>query len=314
MRKKKAAFEFSPAAFVPFRDQAVIARVRQIKRAQLTKHRNPEFKIRIVPDAEIEFLWLADLFHRIKSAADAGRRMVMIMPNPWPAYSRLAHLLNRFRVNCRHLHTFNMDEYANEHGDIAPDAWEFGFLHSFKKHFYANLDPELRPPEKQIQGPTNKNLKDYGKMIADLGGADICYSGPGWTGHLAFIEPDAPEFAGTLEEWKQMGPRICTLSPFTIAQNSLHGSFGMSGDLSAVPPKAATIGPAEVIAAKHRIDMHAITVDGSFASWQRFTTRLVLHGPVTPRIPESILQTLRTDVWVSESIAADIEPRWDKGY
>jgi len=24
-------------------------------------------------------------------------------------------------------------------------------------------------------------------MITDLGGADICYSGPGWTGHLAFI-------------------------------------------------------------------------------------------------------------------------------
>ena len=41
-----------------------------------------------------------------------------------------------------------------------------------------------------------------------------------------------------------VGPRICTLSPFTLAQNSLHGSFGMSGDISAVPPKAATIGPA----------------------------------------------------------------------
>jgi glucosamine-6-phosphate deaminase len=60
--------------------------------------------------------------------------------------------------------------------------------------------------------------------------------------------------------------------------------------------------------------MHAITVDGSFASWQRLTTRLVLHGPVTPSVPESILQTLRTDVWVSESIAANIETRCDKGY
>jgi glucosamine-6-phosphate deaminase len=151
-------------------------------------------------------------------------------------------------------------------------------------------------------------------MLADLGGADICYSGPGWTGHLAFIEPDAPEFAGTFAEWKKMSARVCTLSPFTIAQNSLHGCFGMSGDLTAVPPKAATIGPAEVIGAKHRIQMHGITVDGSFASWQRLTTRLVLHGPVTKFVPESLLQTLRTDVWVTESLAADIEPRWDKGY
>jgi glucosamine-6-phosphate deaminase len=223
-------------------------------------------------------------------------------------------LINKFGVDCRNLYTFNMDEYANEHGQVAPETWELGFLHSFKKHFYMMIDPKLRPPEKQVQGPTTSNIKHYGKMIADLGGADICYSGPGWTGHLAFIEPDAPEFAGSLGAWKKMGPRVCTLSPFTIAQNSLHGSFGMSGDLAAVPPKAATIGPAEVIAAKHRIDMHGITVDGSFASWQRFTSRLVLHGPVTPRVPESILQTLRTDVWVSESIAENIEPRWEKGY
>ena len=97
-------------------------------------------------------------------------------------------------------------------------------------------------------------------------------------------------------------------------QNSMHGSFGASGDLSMVPPKAATIGPAEVIGAKHRIDDHAITVDGSRVSWQRFITRLCLHGPVTPKIPQSILQTLPTEVWVAESLAENIEPRWDIGY
>jgi glucosamine-6-phosphate deaminase len=314
MSSKKTLFRFSPAAFIPYRDTAVLERVRRIPKEKITQHPNPDFKIKVVADAEIEFLWFTDLFLRIKTAADEQRGLVMILPNPWPAYQRLAALINKFRVNCRHLHTFNMDEYANEHGEVAPESWEFGFMHSFKKHFYANLDPKLRPPVNQIQGPTTRNIGDYGRRIADLGGADICYSGPGWTGHLAFIEPDAPEFVGSLEEWKRMGPRICTLSPFTIAQNSLHGSFGMSGDLAAVPPKAATIGPAEVIAARHRIDMHAITVDGSFASWQRFTSRLVLHGPVTPRLPQSILQTLRTDVWVSESIAENIQPRWDKGY
>jgi len=102
--------------------------------------------------------------------------------------------------------------------------------------------------------------------------------------------------------------------PLTICQNSLHGCFGMSGDLTAVPPKAATIGPAELAGAKHRIDLHGITIDGSFASWQRLTTRLCLHGPVTPLVPGSILQKLGAEVWVSELAAADIEPRWDKGY
>ncbi|MFP4444157.1 MAG: hypothetical protein ACLFST_13635, partial [Spirochaetia bacterium] len=155
----------------------------------------------------------------------------------------------------------------------------------------------------------------YGKMIADMGGADYCHSGPGWTGHLAFIEPDAPEFkAATLEEWKKMSSRIVTLSPFTLAQNSLHGFFGKSGDIAAVPPKAATIGPAEVIAAKYRIDVHALCVHGTATSWQRLITRLVLHGPVTPLVPESILQTLATTVYVSETAAQNIEYDGNKGY
>jgi glucosamine-6-phosphate deaminase len=307
-------WSFEPATMVPFRDRGQIDRVAGIGRADICRHPNPDFRIEVLPDGEIEFRWLMDMYGRIKGAADEGRPLVMILPNPWPSYRRLAAMLNASRVDCRRLHTFNMDEYANQDGCIAPESWEHGFLHSFKQHFYAKLEPGLRPPEEQVQGPTDRNLADYGRMIADLGGADICYSGPGWTGHLAFIEPDAPEFAGPLDAWRRMGPRICTLSPFTIAQNSLHGSFGMSGNLAAVPPKAATIGPAEVVGARHRIDMHAITVDGSFASWQRLVSRLVLHGPVTPRVPESILQTLRTDVWVSESIAADIVPHWDKGY
>ncbi len=315
MKTKSPEFTYNPAEFIPFRDLKVIERVRRIKKQDITRHRNPDFRITVMPDADIELVWISDMFFRIQAAMAAGRRYVMIMPNPWPGYAKLARMLNRARVDCRKLHTFNMDEYASDDGRIAPETWEFGFMHAFKKYFWSQLHPKLRPPEKNIQGPNDKNIKCYGKMLADLGDADICYSGPGWAGHLAFIDPGAPEFAAaSLDEWKQLGPRVCTLHPLTIAQNSLHGSFGMSGDLAAVPPKAATIGPAEVIAAKHRIDIHAITVDGSFASWQRFTTRLVLHGPVTPLVPESILQTLRTDVWVSESIAANIEPRWDKGY
>ena len=309
------SFTYNPAESIPFRDRKVADRVRRIKRPDMARHSNPDYRITVLPDEDIEFLWVIDMFRRIKQATDEGRQIVLITPNPWPAYRKVAHLINQFGVDCRRVHTFNMDEYANEHGEIAPETWPLGFAYAFKKYFYSQIDPKLRPREKQILAPTNQNIKDYGRMMADLGGADICYSGPGWTGHLAFIEPDAPEFAApSLEEWKKLGPRICTLSPFTIAQNSMHGSFGASGDLCAVPPKAATIGPAEVIAAKHRIDLHAITIGGTEISWQRFITRLALHGPVTQRVPESILQTLRTDVWVSESLAEDIEPRWEIGY
>jgi len=308
------SFSYSPSKWIPYRNKEVIERVRKIKREDISKHNNHDYKIRVVRDDEIEFIWVTDMFYRIKKASDEGRKLVLILPNPAHCYKKVAHLINKFRVSCKNLYTFNMDEYADEDGNIAPETFPQGFMRAVKNYFYYNIDKELRPPENQIIGFTNKNLKDYGKMIEDLEGADACYSGPGWTGHLAFIEPDAPEFEGSLEEWKKMGPRIVTLSPFTIAQNSLHGSFGMSGALAMVPPKAATIGPKEVINARYRMDMHSLTVNNTRVSWQRFITRLCLHGEVTPLVPTSILQTLKTDVYVSETIAQDIEPDWEKGY
>lgn len=309
-----AHFEFSPSQWVPFKDKKEIDRVVAIKREDIEKHPNPDFRIKVVPDAEVNNYWMMDMFKRIKRSSDTGEQLVMILPNPATLYKDLARLINACDLDCSNIYAFAMDEYADEHGNIAPEGWEFGFTNAMMKYFYYELNEKLRPPKKNFVGFTNKNLKDYSKMIADLGGADICYSGPGWTGHLAFIEPDAPEFQGSLEEWKQMEARICTLSPFTLAQNSLHGIFGKSGNLAAIPPKAATIGPVDVINAKHRYDTHAITVHGTTTAWQRTISRLVLHGPVTPLVPESILQTLRTDVYVSETIAQNIEIDWNKGY
>ncbi len=307
-------FTYEPSHHVPFRDKAAIARCRAITRQEIEKHPNPEFKIRVVPDADAEMLWVSDMFARLKHAAEAGQKIVMILPNPAPSYRHVARLINAARIDCRKLHVFAMDEYADQDGHIAPETWKHGFTYAMKNYLLNQIDPELRPAEKQFVGFTDANIKDYSKMIADHGGADICYSGPGWTGHLAFIEPDAPELDLPLEQWKKKGAGVVTLSPFTLAQNSLHGSFGCSGDLSAVPPKAATIGPADVIGSKNRFEMAGISVAGTFTAWQRLAARLCYHGPVTPKLPTSILQTLRTDVYITETIAADIKPDFSKGY
>jgi len=307
-------FNYKPSNWVPYKNMEIINKVRNIKKKDLTKHKNPDFHITIVNDDMVDFLWVSDMFYRIKTASDNGQKLILILPNPAHCYKKLAHLINKFKINCKNLFIFIMDEYADENGNIAPESYPQSFMRAIKNYFYYPIDKELRPPENQVIGPTTKNINDYGKMIEDMGNADACYSGPGWTGHLAFIEPDAPEFNAGLEEWKKMGPRIVTLSPFTIAQNSLHGSFGASGDIALVPPKAATIGPKEVINSKYRMDFHALNIAGTSVSWQRFMSRLCLHGEVTPLVPQSILQSLPTDVLVSETIAKDIEPDWNLGY
>lgn len=307
-------FKFNPSKYVPFRNIKVLEKVRKIKRQDFLNYPNPNLKVKIVKDNDISFMFITDIFFRIKNAMEAGEKLVMIIPQPWPDYAKVASLINRAKVNCKNLYTFNMDEYADENGNIAPADWPLGFTYAMKKYFYNEIDPALRPPEKQMVGLTNENFKNYGKMITDLGGADICYQGPGWTGHLAFVEPDAPEVPEDLESFKKMGPSIVTLSPFTLAQNSLHGSFGASGDIAAIPPKAATIGPAQSLEAKHRIGMYAISINGTSTSWQRLITRLALFGPITPLVPDSIIQLKPSEAWVSETIAQEIKPDWDKGY
>ena len=151
------------------------------------------------------------------------------------------------------------------------------------------IDPKLRMPLENVHYPTNENIGHYSKLINDVteGGADIISTSPGWTGHAAFIDP-VPEFmSDDIEEWLNMEARLVTLHPLTVAQNSLHGVFGQSGYVTSVPPRAATIGPVDVKRAKERIEVHALLTNNTFSSWQRMTSRLVTHGPVTPLVPSS---------------------------
>ena len=300
-------FKYDISDWAPFRDSKICEKVRNIKKEDITKHTNPDFKIKVMKDSDLSFMRIWDIFSRIKKASGEGNKLVLILPQPHPQYSKVAYLINKFRVNCKNLYTFNMDEWADEGGNIAPETYQNGFLYAMKHNFYHKLDKDLRPSEDQIVGPTNKNFKDYAKMIENVGGVDVCYGGIGWSGHIAFIEPGSKEFEGSLEEWKEIGPRIVTLSPFTIAQSCLDPDFGLSGDWSAIPPRAATIGPKQIISAKLRSSWNSFTIASTPVSWQRFIVRLALHGPVTPLVPASILQTRPTNLYISETIAEDIK-------
>lgn len=51
-------FTYELAKFIPFRDQEVCARVRAIRKEDITKHANPDFKIQVIEDPN-EFLSMA---------------------------------------------------------------------------------------------------------------------------------------------------------------------------------------------------------------------------------------------------------------
>ena len=292
--------------FIPYRDVRALARVRAIRKKDLTKHPNREFRIRVIEDrAQFYGAFATDIVVRIREAAEAGRRFVGIFPvGPMPQYDIAAEMINRMRISMKHVHTFNMDEYADEDGNTAPLDWAGSFQTAMWANFFAKIDAKLRPPEKQIHFPTKAVIRDYGAMLRDLGGADVCWGGIGWCGHIAFWEAHLGyEFGDDLESYKRAGPRLVELHPMTIMQNALH-SFG--GDWSWVPPKANSIGPAEILGAKHR----SFWLDGDLGggvSWQRFIGRLAAHGPVNTLVPGSILQTAPGDYVFLGGVADDVE-------
>jgi glucosamine-6-phosphate deaminase len=299
-------FAYDPSPFVAFRDREACERVRAIPRERLAEHPNPQFQITLVDDAgDFYTRFAADLVGRIRAARDEGGQFVAILPvGPMPQYEIAAQMINAERLSLRHVHTFNMDEYANEDGVTAPVSWPGSFQRAMFEGFFGRVEPELRPPEDQIHFPTSDAIGDYSARIEALGGADVCYGGIGWSGHIAFWEPQlGAEFDGDLEAWKAAGARLVELHPMTVMQNALH-SFG--SDWSWVPPKANTIGPREVLGARHR----SFWLDGDLGggvSWQRFIARLVAHGPVSEFVPGSVLQTARTDYTVLGSVADDVE-------
>ena len=308
------SFAFTPGDYVPFKDREVCERLRKISGKDLEKHANPDFKIKVMQNPHP--VLIATLFERIRAASEAGKKITLILGNPEPeTYIPLAQLINYFKVDCSKVHLVAEDEWADQDGNIAPITYKAGFSYSQLKYFYGKIDEDLRMPLEQVHYPTTENINHYSDMLHEDGDADICYSGPGWAGHIAFIDPMTPEFGTpSVEEYLKMGARVVTLNPMTIMQNSLHGVFGQSGDIASVPPRAATIGPLDVARAKNRMECHALTTAGSFSSWQRMISRLILQGEVTPLVPASILQLMPTMVYVSEGIAQPIECMETVGY
>ncbi len=307
-------FQFEPADFYPFKDRNELDRVRAITKEDILalngKHpTSPGMYIDVRRDEEAGMVMIADMVRRIADSDRYDKKVVMIMPNPCPAYRQVAYLLKELNINCRNVKFYMMDEWADQDGNIAPLSYKAGFGNAFYRFMVSNI-LELGFREENFIYHSNKVTPDYSRMLEQDGEADIVYSGPGWPGHLAFIDPVEDWFCDTMEEYCGQSARVASLHPLTIAQNSLHGAFGCSGDIAKVPPKGAMMGPRDAMKAKEVLDVHSITTAGTHVTWQRLTSRLCVFGRPSQDVPASILQlrSKPTRVVMSETNIETIAP------
>lgn len=301
-------FRFKPAPWLPHSELPLeeLERVRNIKREDMEYTNENGYRVKVVIDPTL--CMVQDMFYRILKSDLEDKPFSMICPNQWPgAYSAVAEMLNKFNISARNVHAFAMDEWADENGNVAPLTYGAGLGYSFINHFYGRIREDLRPPVDHWHTLNNENKGDniYSDMIDEItgGGVDVIYTATGWPGHTAFIDPRCEEFAAdSLEEFLKLGSRVATQIPLTVCENSLFAPMGGSGDVWAVPPRSATIGPRDVMHAKERVELHNfVNADGT--SWQRMVSRLELYGPISMECPASILRLGKGTCYVSEAIA-----------
>lgn len=260
--------------------------------------------LEILPDdSSLIHRFADDIISEYLAAKSAGRdKVVFIMPvGPVGQYDLVAEICNEKRINLNDLVIINMDEYLTPDGaDFIPTSDPLSFHLHMQEHFYTKLDPELCPPPDQRIFPSPTDTQAVPGLINDLGGCDVCFGGIGITGHVAFNDPPEPGDKTTLEDFAESSTRVVRLSRETLLINSV---TTCRGNIDRIPKLAVTVGMKEILESfKVRIYMNRI--------WQSAIVRKILHGPVTPTVPASLLQNHQDVHFVITDYVAEIpEPQ-----
>ena len=161
----------------------------------------------------------------IKQTHDEGRELAIILPvGPMGMYRWTVYFLTQWRISCKHVYGFNMDEWSDGDGNTLTPTNSGAFQYAMEKAFYGPLG-KFTVPAEQRNFATRKNLPSYPEKIAALkkkGALLVVVYGIGRVFHIAFWEP---HFAGEFKnesEWKKQYYRLgAKLHPLTIEQNAI---------------------------------------------------------------------------------------------
>ena len=199
--------------------------------------------------------------------------------SPIGAYQQLIKWCDKGDVDFSQTKTVNLDEYVGLAADH-DQSYSYFMHQNFFDHI--NIDPANTNLPNGLELDAAKECARYDKVIANLGGVDLQLLGIGANGHIGFNEP-AEQFS--------TGTNRVDLTASTITANSRFFE-----NESMVPRQAYTMGMLAIMQAK-RIVMIATGANKAQAVYDAFC------GPVTPRMPASILQLHPDFVLVADAEA-----------
>ncbi|MCI8890728.1 MAG: glucosamine-6-phosphate deaminase [Eubacterium sp.] len=228
--------------------------------------------------------------YRVKNYEDMSRRAAAIVSaqivlkpdcvlglatgsSPEGLYQNLVKQYKDGDLDFSRVTSVNLDEYKG----LAPDH-EQSYRRFMNDHLFdhVNIDKDRTFVPDGLNEDSEKVCSAYDELIARTGGIDLQLLGLGNNGHIGFNEPADAFTCGT---------HCVELTQSTIDANK---RFFASEDL--VPRYAYTMGIGNIMAAKKIL----LIVSGKAKAE---ALKAALTGPVTPKVPASVLQ-LHPDVAV----------------
>lgn len=186
--------------------------------------------------------------------------------SPIGTYAQLIKWYEKGDLDFSHVRTVNLDEYVGL-SVIHPQSYAYFMRHNLFDH--VNIDISNTNIPNGMDPNAKKECTRYDHVIRGLGGVDLQLLGLGANGHIGFNEPGEEFIKGT---------HRVELTDITVNANA---RFFESRD--DVPRSAYTMGILDIIQAK-KVVMVANGEGKAQAVKDAF------WGPVTPKVPASILQ------------------------
>ena len=177
-----------------------------------------------------------------------GKQTVIICPvGPIGQYPYFVDIVNSENISLKNCIFINMDEYLDENDEYLSIDNKLSFRKTMNDLLYSKIKPELVMPEENRLFPIPGKEKEMDELFESFEKVDLCLTGVGINGHLAFNEPSEPDDDITDEQYAEIGTRCLDISRETITRN---GSGKMMGALDIFPRRCITLGMKQLLKAE----------------------------------------------------------------
>lgn len=240
---------------------------------------SPKIPVVVMEDNAAVFQTMAqEMADEIKRKNALGEKTVFICPvGPVGQYPYFVDMVNSENISLKNVWFINMDEYLTDDKEWIDASDKLSFRGFMERTVYSQIKPELVMPKEQRVFPDPHDLEHIQKLIAELGGVDICFGGIGINGHVAFNEAQDEL---TPEEFKNLHTRTLEITRETRTTNAIGD---LNGAIDDMPVYCVTIGMNEIYNAR-KIRL------GCFRDWHRSVVRHAAYGDVSAHFPVTLLQ------------------------